>query len=164
MSWLTGLFSDLDDGTAAILRMRCDSPNHSPTIEVSLSIPYGLVTDITVLYDHLESGESKTPLLITDPTPFKYHWSILDECAHDFGDTLRSVSVRVRTKEDVLRDLAPPIVGDMAWMQSAGKLVLYYAEPLKGYRWEDDMIRDLWKFKWQKWDMSTDLSELLRVS
>lgn len=147
---LTAVFSDENGGATSKLRMRCESPWSTPNVHISITSTTGLVTAVDVIFDHLQWHGDETSLLIVDTEPFHYHWAALDECLHAFGGTLQTVSVRVRTDEEHMKTFAELIAPNMSHVVGAGKLELYYAQPIDGYRWEDDMIRDFWKFTWRK--------------
>ncbi|GJE96882.1 hypothetical protein PsYK624_130900 [Phanerochaete sordida] len=148
---------ELDDGTderTTTLRMRCDFPRSSPTVEVSLSPATGFVTNVTLLFDHRMESEQR-PLLITDlePEPVHFSWEIFDECASAFGESSMGLSVRLRTDLEHMRLFAQKLKSHLPCMTETGKLRLFYAEPREGFSWEDDMIRDLWLFEWKQFTL-----------
>ena len=132
--------------------MRCDFPRSSPTIEVSLSSATGLVTNITLLFDHRMESEQR-PLLITDlePEPLRFSWEDFDACVFAFRESSAGLSVRVRTDLEHMAPFAQQLRAHLPHMAEAGKLRLFYAEPREGYSWEDDLIRDLWLFEWKQY-------------
>ena len=141
----------IDDETVTTIGMRCESAYTSPSVELSIPSATGLVTGITVTYAHRDFTKEECTLLISDSEPIRtYHWQVLDECAQAFGDSLERVSVRIRTDEETLRHLSDVVNTNMPLMRQSGRLRLCFAEPAVGYRWEDDVIIDLWKFEWKR--------------
>lgn len=145
--------SERADGveSTTTLRLRCESPQTSPRLEITLSPVTGLVMNITLLFDHLSEGEGQLSLLITElePKPLRFRWEDLDGCAATFGESMSELSIRVRTDKVHMHSFAEHIARRLPRVHSSGKLRFFYAEPSAGYAWDDDVIRDLWKFSWE---------------
>ncbi|EKM55085.1 uncharacterized protein PHACADRAFT_28153 [Phanerochaete carnosa HHB-10118-sp] len=137
------------DGSATTLRMSCECGPGSPVVEASISSATGLVTDVRAVCEQWAEKDGELSLLITDLVQ-RYRWEELDECLSAFGESMTEFSVRARTDEEHMRGFAERIASSMPHLQQAGKLQLFYAEPLGGCGWDNDMSRDFWKFEWKE--------------
>ena len=149
--WLISA-TDKSNSSTTVLRMQHESPRtDGPVIEVSVSCITGLIDTISLIYEQLEFVDEQLPLLIRDPHPISsYCWENLDGVIAEFGGSLLSVCVRIRTNKDHMDSFRELILPRVPLTKLAGKLDLFYAEPLEGYSWHDDLTRDFWRFEWKK--------------
>ena len=131
--------------------MFCETSMGSPVIEVSISSATGRVTGVRLVCEQWVEKDGELSLLITElQSSVQYRWEDLDECLSAFGEDMTEFSVQVRTDESNMRRFAESIVPCMSRVRERGKLQLFYAEPLEGYHWDDNLSRDFWRFEWTR--------------
>ena len=147
--------TETSDEHQTVLRVSYESPRvRAPVLEVTASCTTGLVVGVAVVHDYLEEmPDGQMPLLIRDPAPVAlYHWERLGEALDHFPASLGEVRVRVRTDELNMQAFAELIRPRMMKTVEKGRLGLYYAEPEEGYGWDDDVVRDFWRFEWRRFE------------